>query len=242
VTLRLAMWSGPRNISTALMRSFGNRPDTAVCDEPLYAHYLAATGAPHPGADEVVRRHESDWREVARFLLGPVPGGKPVFYQKHMAHHLLPEIDRGWLAGLEHAFLIRDPREMLLSLAKVTPRPTLADTGLPQQVELYESVRRSSGRAPPVLDARDVLEVPARQLGLLCARFGLELVPEMLAWPSGPRDTDGVWAKHWYADVLRSTGFEPWRPRTGELGAELARVHAACVPLYEALARHRLGT
>ncbi len=241
MTLRLAMWSGPRNISTALMRSFGNRPDTVVCDEPFYACYLAATKAPHPGAEEVVRSLPTDWRRVAAFLTGPIPEGKSVFYQKHMAHHLLPEIERGWIFELEHAFVIRDPREMLLSLSKVTPRPGLADTGLPQQIELFEEVRHATGRPPPVLDAKDVLSDPRRVLSRLCEHLGLEFREEMLSWPSGPRSTDGVWAKHWYGDVLRSTGFEVWRPRPGELAPELARVHAACLPLYEALARYRLA-
>src|SRR5438105_2443889 len=119
--IRIAMWSGPRTISTAMMRSWGNRPDTFVCDEPLYAHYLLVTGAPHPGAAEVIHRHETDWRKVTEWLTGPVPEGKRIFYQKHMAHHLLPDIGEEWLAALTHGFLIRDPEEMLPSLLRVLP-------------------------------------------------------------------------------------------------------------------------
>ncbi len=236
------MWSGPRNISTALMRSWGNRADTVVCDEPLYAHYLAVTNAPHPGAAEVVRRHETDWREVVRFLTGPIPLGKAIFYQKHMSHHLLPDVDRTWLWELEHAFLIRDPRETLLSLSKVVPQPSLLDSGLPQQVELFEEVRRRTGRAPPVLDAKDVLSDPERVLTRLCEVLGVEFSKEMLSWPSGSRATDGVWARHWYGDALRSTGFESWRPREGGLTPELRHVHEQCLPLYERLARYRLDS
>ncbi len=158
--IRIAMWSGPRNISTALMRSWGNRPDTFVCDEPLYAHYLQQTRLDHPGADEVIVHHESDWRKVINGLLGPVPGGDAIFYQKQMAHHLLPQIDRGWLDRVTNAFLIREPREMLTSLAKILPSPRLEDTGLPQQVEIFERVREQTGRVPPVIDARDVLKDP----------------------------------------------------------------------------------
>jgi len=192
--LRIAMWSGPRNISTALMRSFGSRPDTAVCDEPLYAFYLARREVDHPGRDEVVAQGETDWRAVARFLTGPVPDGKAVFYQKHMAHHLLPEVGRAWLEELVHGFLIRDPREMLLSLAKVMPAPTALDTGLPQQLELYRSVERRLGRPPPVIDARDVLQDPAGLLRALCTALELEFTPAMLSWAPGLRSTDGVWA------------------------------------------------
>jgi hypothetical protein len=239
--LRIAMWSGPRNISTALMRSFGSRPDTAVCDEPLYAFYLARRpGVDHPGRDEVIAHGETDWRSVARFLTGPVPGGKAVFYQKHMAHHLLPEVGREWLEELVHAFLVRDPREMLLSLAKVMPAPTALDTGLPQQLELYRSVERRLGRPPPVVDARDVLEDPPGVLRALCAALGLEFTPAMLAWEPGLRPTDGIWAKHWYRDVTRSTGFERWWPRRGELPDHLVDVHAECLAPYEELFARRL--
>src|SRR5262245_40777183 len=139
--VRIAMWSGPRNISTAMMRSWGNRPDTFVCDEPLYAHYLQQTGIDHPGAAEVIATHERDWARVVDWLTGPIPDGKPIFFQKRMAHHLLPQIDRTWLGLVSNAFLIRAPREMLASLAKVLPHPTVADTGLPQQVEIFEWVR-----------------------------------------------------------------------------------------------------
>jgi hypothetical protein len=234
------MWSGPRNISTALMRSFGSRPDTAVCDEPLYAFYLARRPVDHPGRDEVVAQGETDWRAVADFLTGAVPGGKAVFYQKHMAHHLLPEAGREWLAELEHAFLIRDPREMLLSLAKVMREPTALDTGLPQQLELHRSVGRRLGRPPPVIDARDVLEDPPGVLAALCESLGIEFTPAMLRWEPGLRPTDGVWAKHWYGEVARSTGFERWRPREGELAGRLAEVHAECLPAYRELFARRL--
>src|SRR5205823_6569825 len=145
---RIAMWSGPRNISTALMRSWGNRPDTAVWDEPFYAHYLLRTGIEHPGAQEVIEHHEADWRKVVERITGPVPEGKAIFYQKHMTHHLLPVISRDWLAGVTHAFLIRHPREVLMSLSRVVPRPTLDETGLPQQWELFCQVMERIGGAP----------------------------------------------------------------------------------------------
>lgn len=241
--VRIAMWSGPRNISTAMMRAWGNRPDACVSDEPLYAHYLTETGLPHPGAAEVIAAYETDWRKVAAWLTGPLPeAGKAVWYQKHMAHHLLPSIDRGWVFGgaLAHAFLIRDPAEMLASLVQVTPRPTLADTGLPQQVEIFEAVRERTGRTPPVLDAKDALTNPRAMLGALCAAVGVPFDEAMLSWPPGRRATDGVWAKHWYAAVERSTRFEPYRPKAAPLSDELRALHRECMPHYEHLYRHRL--
>ena len=237
---RIAMWSGPRNISTAMLRSFGNRPDTAVSDEPLYAHYLAVTGVAHPGRDEIVRVHEPDWRKVAALLTGPVPGGRPIWYQKHMAHHLLPAIERGWLDALTHAFLIREPDEMVASLLKTYPGAGLADTGLPQQCEIFDRVAGRLGRAPPVVLASDVLKDPRAQLNALCEALGIPFLDAMLAWPPGRRNTDGVWAKHWYAAVEASTGFEPYRRRHLELTDEQARLVDECRPWYEKLYALRL--
>ncbi len=238
--LRLAMWSGPRNISTAMMRSFGNRSDTAVVDEPLYAHYLLATGASHPGREEVIAHHETDWPKVVAGLTGPVPGGKRVYYQKHMAHHLLPGMDRAWIAGLTNCFLIRDPREVITSFVKVVERPTAAELGLPQQVELFEAERARTGRVPPVVDSRDILESPRAVLARLCEAVGIDFQETMLRWPPGRRETDGVWAPHWYASVERSTGFGPYTPKDDQVPRELMGVYEECRVLYDRLAAHRL--
>jgi hypothetical protein len=235
------MWSGPRNISTAMMRSWGSRADTAVCDEPLYAHYLGATRVDHPGREEVIAAHEGDWRKVVAWLTGPVPGGKAVWYQKHMAHHLLPGIERAWLSSLVNCFLIRDPAEMLTSLAKVTPKPRLEDTGLPQQVELFDAERQRTGRTPAVVDARDVLTDPRGTLAALCGAVSVAFDDAMLCWAPGRRDTDGAWAGHWYGAVEKSTGFEPYRPRTEALPAGLRPVLDRCEPLYRRLHGHRLS-
>jgi hypothetical protein len=236
------MWSGPRNISTALMRSWGNRADTAVCDEPLYGHYLAQTGIDHPGAAEVIAHQGSDWREAVAPLVGPIPDGKAIFYQKHMSHHLLPDIGRDWLGQLTHAFLIRDPREMLTSLLKVLPEPTLADTGLPQQWEIFEWVRARSkaGEEPPVVDSRDILEDPRGMLGALCGRLGVAFDEAMLRWPPGRRPTDGIWAKYWYDAVERSTTFEPYRPKGELVPDRLQGVLDDCLAIYDELHRRRI--
>ena len=234
------MWSGPRNISTAMMRSWGNRPDTFVCDEPLYAHYLNQTALPHPGADEIIARYETDWRKVVAWLTGPVPEDRSIFFQKQMAHHLLPEIRRDWLSRLSHVFLIRDPREILLSYTKKIENPTLADTGLPQQVEIFELVQKMTETTPRVLDARDVLENPRAMLEALCSSVGVEFCEEMLSWPPGRRATDGIWAKYWYHEVERSTSFRPFRPKTESLPARLEALHEQCREYYDALYRARL--
>jgi hypothetical protein len=238
--VRIAMWSGPRNISTALLRSWGSRPDTYVCDEPLYAHYLKATGIEHPGRDEVMAAHETDWRAVVTWLTGPIPEGRAIFYQKQMAHHLLPEIDRGWIGSLRNAFLIRDPAEMLASLARVLPEPRLEDTGLPQQWELFESILGATGTAPPVIDSRDVLQDPKGMLRRLCRALDVPFTDAMLSWEPGPRPTDGVWAGHWYGKVLASTRFQAYRPKPEPLPARLEPLHASCRTYYRRLYTHRL--
>ena len=237
---RIAVWSGPRNISTALMRAWENRADTVVCDEPLYAHYLAETGMPHPGRNEVLASQENDWRKVVLSLTGEIPSGKRIFYQKHMAHHLLPGIERGWLLKLTNVLLIRDPAEMLTSLIQVTPEPTVLDTGFPQQWELFTWLRNSTGVDPVVIDSRDVLSAPLRNLQALCARLGVPFDPAMLSWPAGPRSTDGIWAKYWYAAVEGSTGFMPYRPKPDAVPGTLRPVLKQCQVFYDRLAGHRL--
>ncbi|MHC4415614.1 MAG: sulfotransferase-like domain-containing protein [Planctomycetota bacterium] len=239
--IRIAMWSGPRNISTALMRSWGNRPDTWVCDEPLYAHYLSVTRLDHPGAREVIEHHESDWRKVVEWLTGPVPEGRPIFYQKHMAHHLLPEIDRGWLDDVSNCFLIRDPGQMLTSLVRFLPDPTIRDTGLPQQVEIFRRRQQHADTTPPVLDAKDVLEDPRRLLTLLCERLGVAFTDAMLSWPPGRRATDGIWARHWYEAVEASTSFKPYAAKPDPVPDRLADLYDECMSYYEQLYAHRLG-
>jgi hypothetical protein len=238
--LRIAMWSGPRNISTALMRSWSNRPDTFVCDEPFYAHYLLRTGNTHPGAAEIIAHHETSWRRVIATLTGEIPDGKTIFYQKHMAHHLLPNIDRGWLEKVTHGFLIRDPREMLTSLIRFLPSPTVDDTGLPQQVALFHEVKERTGSVPPVLDARDVLENPKAVLNQLCDTLGVPFLDAMLEWPRGRRATDGIWAKHWYAAVEDSTSFQKYVPKKEPLPERQASLLKSCEALYQELHRHRI--
>jgi Sulfotransferase domain len=234
------MWSGPRNISTALMRSWGNRPDTIVCDEPFYAHYLIATGLDHPGRDEVIANQEHDWNKIADVMTGSIPGNKSIYYQKHMAHHLLPMMGRDWLDLVTNAFLIRHPAEMIVSLSKVLPRVRLEDTGLPQQVEIFEFVRRRTGMIPPVIDSRDVLQNPRQVLELLCQSLEVPFSDAMLAWPAGRRDTDGIWARHWYANVEKSTGFEPYTPKAQTVPEPLSGILLDCMSLYETLYEHRL--
>jgi hypothetical protein len=238
--LRIAMWSGPRNISTAMMRAWENRLDTVVVDEPFYACFLAATGLDHPGRDEVIASQPTDWREVVTALTGPVPVARAVFYQKHMTHHMLPQFGRDWLDQVTNCFLVRRPAEVVASYVETRRAPTLEDLGFPQQAEIFGRVADRLGRAPPVLDAADVLRNPAGMLEALCEYVGVPFDARMLSWPPGPRPTDGVWAKHWYASVERSTGFNALRANSKPVPPALAPLVEAAQPIYERLAAHRL--
>ncbi|MBU6422080.1 MAG: HAD family hydrolase [Gammaproteobacteria bacterium] len=237
--LRIAMWSGPRNISTAMMRAWENRGDTAVIDEPLYAHYLLKTGVAHPGREQVLAAQSSDWREVTRTLTGPIPDGKSVWYQKHMTQHVLPDIQLEWLTQLSNCFLIRAPEAVVASFTQNRPDAALWELGFEQQARLFDYVAEHFG-APPVLDAEDVLRDPEAMLRALCTRLDVKFSTRMLHWPAGPRASDGVWAKHWYAAVERSTGFEPYRPKQLKLTAFQARLAEQCRSFYERLWRQRL--
>ena len=239
--VRIAMWSGPRNISTAMMRSWGNRPDTVVVDEPFYAFYLKATGTKHPGAEEVIARGETNWRKVVQECSAPtVANDKQIFYQKQMTHHLLPEVSRDWLRDVTNCFLIRDPAEVIASYIKKNPEPELNDLGFAQQAEIFDFVRRRTASIPPVIDAGDVLRDPERMLRLLCDAIGVKFSNMMLSWPPGPRETDGIWAKYWYAEVERSTGFQPYRERKIELPDHLRELEQRCRQCYEQLYAVRL--
>ena len=240
--VRLALWSGPRNVSTAMMRAWENRPDTHVIDEPFYAPYLVHTGLPRPDFEDTLARHENDWRKVVGHITGPVPGNKPVFYQKQMAQQLMPHISRDWFPKLRHGFLIRNPREMLASLGEKLGTIRIEDTGLPQQVEIFNFVCETEGNIPPIVDSRDLLENPKAILQLLCKGFGVPFYDSMLEWPAGPRKTDGAWGKYWYHSVERSTGFKPYSPKDIELAPELEALHEECLGYYRILYRHRLAT
>jgi hypothetical protein len=233
------MWSGPRNISTAMMRAWENREDCAVSDEPLYAHYLAHTGLDHPAREEIIADGESDWRKVVGALTGPAPGSAPVWYQKHMTHHLLPHIDHDWIAQLRNVLLMRDPREVVASYVKSRATVTAQDIGLPQQVALYDELN-AAGKTPPVIDSGDFLRAPEAHLRALCDWVGIGFSERMLQWPKGPRASDGIWAPHWYAHVWESTGFESAPVRDIVLSGEAATVAEECLPHYERLRAVRM--
>lgn len=239
MTRRIAMWSGPRNLSTAMMRSFGARPDTIVSDEPFYGAYLKHTGDDHPMAAQVIADMDGDWTSVAATLSGPAPA--PVWYQKHMVHHMTGPIGLDEMPGFTHAFLIRDPARVIASYAAKRETIIAEGLGYARQHEWFDREADRRGTPPPVIDSADVLRDPQGTLTALCTALGIGFDPAMLHWPAGPRASDGIWASHWYGRVLETTGFAPAEAPPAPLGAPAAALRDACQPHYEALAAHRLN-
>jgi len=236
----LAMWSGPRNISTAMMYAFGNRPDCFAWDEPFYAFSLVHHGNDHPMRDAIIAANDSDYDRLAARCLAPA--GKPVFYQKHMTHHMLEGFDRSWINRLTNAFLIRRPERVLASFAQKWSEVSLRDTGLVEQAQIFDQVASHLGRAPPVVDAEDVLADPPGMLAQLCAACGIPFDAAMLRWAAGPKPFDGVWAPHWYNAVWASTGLAKGADKPAVLPAELQRIADAARPLYEKMRPYRIRT
>ncbi len=238
--IRIAMWSGPRNLSTAMMRSFGNRADCAVIDEPYYAAYLQQTGLDHPMREAVLAAQEADWREVEARILGPVPEGAPIFYQKHMSHHMLPGFGRDWFAKARHAILIRAPERVLASYAVKREAVTAEDIGMSDLEEIRQQATGATGKEPPIIEAEDVRRNPQDLLRALCQALDIPFDPAMLAWPPGRRDSDGVWAAHWYATVDASTGFSPPEDGLPDLPDDLQAIADETRPIFDALASRKL--
>jgi hypothetical protein len=230
--LRLNVWSGPRNISTALMYSFAQRTDTRVVDEPLYGHYLRVTDAIHPGAKEVMADMDCDaQRVIANTILGSCK--KPVHFMKQMAHHLVA-LDRSFLSQTTNVLLTRDPFDMLPSLINQIKKPVIRDTGFKMQAELLEELQ-TLDQNPLVLDSKELLKNPQSVLTQLCNTLNIRFEENMLTWPAGPRKEDGIWARHWYHNVHKSTGFQPYRPKAEPFPDRLRALLNECKPYYDLL-------
>jgi hypothetical protein len=241
VTVKIAMWSGPRNLSTAMMRSFGSRADTVVSDEPFYGCFLNTTRADHPMREETIAAMDCDWRSVIDTLRGDTPDGKPVWYQKHMWHHMVGPIGHDDFEGFTHAFLIREPERMIASYLRKRESAAFENFALDRQAEFFDREADRLGHTPPVIDAEDVLASPQTVLSKLCDALVIPWDPAMLSWQAGRRTTDGVWADHWYRSVQASTGFAPPERDRVDLPDGPRRLAERCRPYYARLARYRIS-
>ena len=233
--VRIAMWSGPRNISTALMRSFGNRPDTYVTDEPLYGHFLNMTGIQHPGREEIIQSQNTNWREVIKWLCSEIPNNKTVWYQKHMAHHLTEDMDCEWIKSLKNCFLIRHPKDVIISFCKKFKLSSSSQLGYHQQKYIYDWICRFTDDYPPVIDVQEIIKNPRDSLKTLCGRFNIDFFDSMLSWEPGQKDTDGVWSKYWYKNVEQSSSFVPLSQNEKDIPEEWESIYSECMEIYEYL-------
>jgi hypothetical protein len=232
---RIAMWSGPRNISTALMRSFENRKDSVVLDEPFYAYYLKQNKANHPGRDLVLESQISSWDEVVKLCLSKIPEKKSIWYQKHMAQHFFNDENISWITNLENCLLIRDPKEVISSYKNKFSIKTIQQLGYPQQLELYDYILKNTGKPPIVIDAKDLLNKPREMLEKLCLLLKIPFYSSMLSWPRGTRTSDGVWGKYWYKNVEKSTGFNKYQSLNIQLDKKHTEFYKECLPIYKKL-------
>lgn len=238
--IRISMWSGPRNISTAMMRSFGSRPGCKAVDEPFYAYYLKKTGLDHPMREEVVASQSTDWQTVVREITARLNSDTTMLYIKHMTHHILPEIDLDWISSHRNCFLIRNPKQVIASYSQKRSQISTDDIGIKRQLEIFEKVQEQSEAAPIVIDMEDILKNPEAMTKRLCEKLDLAWDSKMLSWPKGPRPEDGIWARHWYESVENTTGFSPYTPKEITLAPEYMSLYEEQLPYYDQLRAHKI--
>lgn len=234
------MWSGPRNLSTAMMYAFAQRSDCEIWDEPFYAAYLSATGIEHPLGDAIIAAGDIDPKTVIRKCTKPGPKNKPLFYQKHMTQHMIPEFDRAWVLEQSNVFLIRHPARVLASYSAKRDNPTLDDIGFTQQMELVDLLVNETGQTPLIVDSADIRDAPNAMLSAICEQVGIAFYAEMLTWPKGGNSKDGVWAPHWYSSVWNSTGFAGPENTLPSVTPDMQDVYQSAKHIYDRMSEMKL--
>ena len=234
------MWSGPRNLSTALMRSFENRTDTAVIDEPFYAYFLKQTNLNHPGKNEIISTLDSNWDNIVLKITGQIPQNKSIWYQKHMAQHNLEGCDLNWIKSFHNCILIRDPKYVIPSYNKEYPLSDEKLLGYCQQLNLIRILEDEESITPPIFDATDILEKPEQALKKICISVGIRFSQKMLKWPKGKRKSDGIWAKYWYRNVENSSGFQPFQKKNIIIDKRLTPLYDKCLVSYNSMYEKRI--
>jgi len=234
------MWSGPRNISTALMRSFGNRPDTYISDEPFYAYYLHRTNENHPAKEKIISTGQTNWNLVVQKLVGDIPNNKNIWYQKHMAHHNFPENNLDWIKEMENIILIRNPKDVIFSYIKKYKLKNSFQLGYTQQMQLYNILQDYNKCEPIIIDSEDLLENPKKILKKLCKKCNIPFYSKMLSWPKGTRETDGVWGEYWYKKVQNTTHFLPPIENNKSIPVKYEKIFLDCMQYYKKLYKQRM--
>lgn len=235
----IAMWSGPRNISTALMRSFENRSDCFVSDEPFYAFFLYKTGLDHPLRDKIIQLGETDYNKIVRYITGPIPHLNKIWYQKHMAHHILPDSNIDWIKKMKNCLLIRHPSDVILSYTKKNEIKNIEQLGYPQQVNIYKILSEETKSVPIIIDAKDLLVNPKGMIMQICKKLKIDIDLKMLSWPPGTRTTDGIWGSHWYKQVEASTAFKPFIETKKDIPSKYMPIYSESMNYYNFLYKRR---
>ena len=236
----IAMWSGPRNISTALMRSFENRSNCFVSDEPFYSYFLHKTRLKHPLRDEIIKSGLIDYNEIIKYITGPIPSSKKLWYQKHMAHHILPGLDMNWIKNMRNCLLIRHPSEVILSYSKKNEINSIQQLGYSQQIGIYKMLSEEIGNPPIIIDAQDLLQEPKKMLINICENLRIKFDEKMLSWPLGSRETDGIWGEYWYKQVEDSVGFKPYIKTDRIIPSKYQIIYDKCMRHYDFLYQNRI--
>jgi len=236
----IAMWSGPRNVSTALMRSFENRSDCFVSDEPFYSYFLYKTRLKHPLNDEIIKSGLIDYNKIIKYITGPIPSSKNIWYQKHMTHHILEGENISWIKNMKNCLLIRHPSDVILSYSKKNEINSIQELGYLQQIEIYEMLTKEMETYPIIIDAHDLLRKPRQMLIEICKNLGIKFDNKMLSWPLGARKTDGIWGKHWYKQVETSTGFKPYIKTSRIISSKYLSLYDECIQYYNFLYQNRI--
>ena len=237
----IGMWSGPRNISTALMRSFENRSDTAIIDEPFYAFFLNKTGIKHPIYKKVIETYDTSWDDVSNTLTGPIPNNKNIWYQKLMTHHWIENESLNWLKKIHNCFLIRNPKQVIPSYLKIHTDVTPELIGLPQQLHIFNYIMEKTNKIPVVISSEDILKNPKLMLERLCDLLNIPFSKQMLKWPEGPRESDGIWGEYWYENVVKTTSFSKPLHRDVKIPNRFLSLLDECMDYYKKMEHYKIN-
>ena len=238
---RIGMWSGPRNIYTALMRSFENRPDTIVVDEPFYAYFLNKTGIKHPIYKEVIQTYDTSWDNIAKTLTGPIPDSNNISYQKLMTHHWVDNAPLDWLEKIHNCFLIRNPKQVIISYLKIHNDITPELIGLPQQLHIFNTIIKKTNKIPIVISSENILENPKLMLNRLCDLLDIPFLNQMLQWPKGKRDSDGIWGEYWYKNVVQTTSFNKPLNQNEKFPNQFLKLLEECMSYYKQMEKYKIS-
>ena len=235
----VACWSGPRNISTALMRSWSSRKDTFVTDEPFYAYYLKETKLKHPMHREIITKYSSNYNEIIKYLTNKIPDNRKIWYQKHMAHHLLDLNNIEWINNFKNCILLRHPKEVISSFSKKSKLSSVEELGYPQQYEIIRFLKKNN-KSYTIIDSSELLKNPEKVLAAWCKKNNIKFDISMLKWEKGNHNNDGIWWESWYDNVIKTTGFQKYEKKDISIENKYDSIYNESMKYYNYLIEEKL--